>query len=349
MLRTHSVHFLIAIVLGFPPFLDCAGLICHAQQVDQPSSPDALQMQPEQLSGTIKCRVDYARGMLIAVGPSGAAAIRFRDSFERENSTGNGIIGVQYDFRFLNRDQDSEEQKGSGRLFAKLVDGKIQHGRLSIDIDSLVIRWEPDDRMHGFVGYSPSQFAIHPVSSTYFDSRPPARAKPVDLKRFLIPDPENEAEHRTESYGGQDSDTRRYKQDCAGPVLYGSTAVVVSPTGIATFEFGEYFRRTPTEEVRLSGVPYRFSYSSHDGKTTIKGDDEVYERYTNGKYDGGRLHLQAGPVHVNWSNGGQALGWLYFDPTWERVWQVSEESAGHLLRTLSAANPPTLSWLPLSE
>ena len=55
---------------------------------------------------------------------------------------------------------------------------------------------------------------------------------------------------------------------------------------------------------------------------------QVFEKYRRDPgaaivNDGGELHLKAGPIHVEWSLGGEKAGWIYYDPDIIRVQIVS--------------------------
>lgn len=285
------------------------GLAGDEPPVKQP--PSAKQVQT-----TIK----YDRAMIVIVSKDGAAGLRFFDAFELGNKTANGVVGVSYEWRFLSRTPDAEEQTGTGRVFAKLVDGKIRDGSFEVECGPVQLTWAHRNKKLGVVQYNPDDLAVHPVAAHYFAKRKkPFPAERIDLGRFLQPSTET--------------------RTTAGPVLYtGSVLVVKDTKGVATFEFGATFERAKGENQTLFGVPYHFTFMSSDQKVRTEGESEVYERYTNRKYDRGQLNLEAGPIHIQWSQGGDELGWVYYDPAQNPVWCVDKPDMETLVSAIAGAN-----------
>ncbi|HJZ57021.1 MAG TPA: RNA polymerase sigma factor [Gemmataceae bacterium] len=97
------------------------------------------------------------------------------------------------------------------------------------------------------------------------------------------------------------------KPPVAAPVAYKDLMLVlVNKDGAAAVIFHDPEKRS---------VSYKFRYESADGKTTLSGGGKVFERYTDdGKYDGGDLHIEAGPIKIEWSVGDLNRGWIYYHP-----------------------------------
>src|SRR5262245_37974560 len=73
-------------------------------------------------------------------------------------------------------------------------------------------------------------------------------------------------------------------------------------------------RPQSSSRTRPSEVSYRFRYESRDGMEAISGTGQLFEKYKNGRYAGGQLFIQAGPIRLGWSDGGAARGWVYYNP-----------------------------------
>lgn len=289
-------------------------------------------------SHLVEMPVTYDKVMVVIVSDHGAAAVRFTDVRERSNETGNGIELVDYEWRYLQRSPDATEETGTGTVFAKLAKGETQHGQFVLTAGPTEVTWRRKDRTFGFIQFDPRQVSVHPVSFNSFrDEERPFVRKKAELGPFLFPNEANAAQHREEKYDGPDTKPRRYNGDVAGPVPYAESVTVISdPAGIATFRFGEFAEEQVSESITHFGIPYQFSFRSHDGEHTESGEGVVYERYRDGSYDGGRLHIEAGPVHLQWSKGGEESGWLYYDPTWNLVWTIDEDHVETLIGVLSS-------------
>src|SRR5262245_57785893 len=90
---------------------------------------------------SVRMPVDYQFAMLVIVSREGAAAVRFFDGFEKGNKTGNGIVGTFYEWRYLERKSDAVEETGNGRVYAKLTDGTVQHGRFQVHCGPQQLVW----------------------------------------------------------------------------------------------------------------------------------------------------------------------------------------------------------------
>jgi len=272
----------------------------------------------------VRMPLNYKQAMVVVVSAQGAAGLRFVEPFELGNETGNGIIGASYEWRYLERKPNAAEQTGTGRVFAKLVNGAVDHGSSTLTCGPMQLTWSPTDNGSGVIQYAPQVVAVHPVSAEYFSGNETQQVKAVDLSRFLETSDE----------------ANRQNSFTAGPALYVNCVLVVKdPSGIATFKFGHPFEKPISQGEKRFGVPYDFTFQSLDGQSQQSGQDEVYERYTNNQYDHGRLDLEAGPVHLTWSQGGKESGWVYYDPSWKRVWYVDAADADSLVRALAAGDP----------
>jgi len=107
----------------------------QAGEEQQWSGANAVQQQP-----LVRIRVPYARSMLVVVAAEGVAALRFSEPFELNNDTGNGVARIDYEWRFLAREKDAAEKTGSGRVFVRLVDGKVAHGSFGLDCGTLDVK-----------------------------------------------------------------------------------------------------------------------------------------------------------------------------------------------------------------
>jgi hypothetical protein len=282
----------------------------------------------EEAKQLVRMPLIYEQGMVVVVSSEGAGGVRFFEAFEMGNESGNGIVGVSYQWRYLERKPDAVEKTGTGRVFAKLVDGAVHHGSSMVTCGPIQLTWNPVNRESGFVQYKPREVAVHPVAAEYFADKKAQQIQAVELSRFLYLDEAAIKEHGAEVYSGPDSEPRRYKADTSGPVKYaGCVLVAKDPAGIATFKFGRVFERNQSQDEKHHVVTYEFTFMSHDGKSSQAGNGEVYERYVGNQYNGGRLNLEAGPLHLAWSRGGNDSGWVYYDPTWIRVWEVDPADA----------------------
>lgn len=270
--------------------------------------------------------VTYNNVTVVIVHDQGAAALRFTDVRERANATGNGVVLVDYEWRYLPRQPDAVEQKGTGTVFAKFVDGKAQRGHFALTAGEAQVLWYPKTETAGLIQFDPHRVSVHPVTFKSFqDQKNPGEAAKVDLRRFLYRGSENVAQQHG---------------NVAGPVEYNAGALVFTgPSGIATIWFDETFQRQISESIDHYGVSYRFSFTSHDGEQTETGEGMVYEKYLDNKYNQGRLNIEAGPLQLKWSRGGEDLGWVYYDPSQTLVWNVSKDHASSLIDTLSDNHP----------
>ncbi|HUG69833.1 MAG TPA: hypothetical protein VMM76_18925, partial [Pirellulaceae bacterium] len=299
-------------------FCCSAGILLRADE--EPPRPARAEQDPSGKARLqdelVQTTVVYDSAMVVVVSDRGAAGVRFFEAFELGNKSGNGVIGVSYEWRFLEGELGAEEETGTGRVFAKLVDGNVRDGSLVVTCGPIELAWAHKSKVSGIVQFNPRDLAVHPVAAHYFaEKKKPFPAAPIDLSRFL--QREEPAKPAT----------------TAGPVRYGSDVLVVKDAnGVATFEFGTAFERAKEANQKLQGVPYHFTLVSPDGETK-EGDGEVYETYTNGKYDNdaSRLDLEAGPLHITWSRGGDDRGWIYYDPARNLIWCVDKPYAKQLV------------------
>jgi hypothetical protein len=92
----------------------------------------------------------------------------------------------------------------------------------------------------------------------------------------------------------------------SAPVAYkGLMLIAVSADGVAAIVFDDPIDR---------GRKYRFRFLPKDGTKEIEGSGEIFERYTDGHYDGGKLTIRAGRIAIGWSAGGDDSGWIYYEP-----------------------------------
>ena len=303
-----------------------AGLPLRAdEEPPQPGHAEEDQSgEASQHADLVQTTVNYDKAMLVAVSKEGAAGIRFIDAFELGNKSGNGVVGVSYEWRFVARKPGAEEQTGNGRVFAKLVDGDVRDGSFAVTCGLIELTWAYKDKASGVVRYNPRDVSVHPVAAERFAARQvaarnaPLTVPPIALSLFLQLDEDVPA-------------TRT-----AGPVLYGNSVLVVRDrNGIATFEFGTAFERAKGANQTLFGVPYDFTFVSPEGETQ-EGDGEVYETYTDGKYDRGLLDFKAGPLQIHWSRGGDELGWIYYDPARNPIWCVDQPYVKRLVGVIAA-------------
>ncbi|MEX1232405.1 MAG: hypothetical protein WEB58_19320 [Planctomycetaceae bacterium] len=92
----------------------------------------------------------------------------------------------------------------------------------------------------------------------------------------------------------------------SAPVTYKNIMLIaVTPEGVAAVVFDETVGR---------GVKYRFRCLQNGWTDEIVGEGTVFEKYTDGKYAGGKLTITAGPIRIGWSAGGDAGGWVYYEP-----------------------------------
>ncbi|QDT51507.1 hypothetical protein Pan258_55960 [Symmachiella dynata] len=268
---------------------------------------------------TVKMPVNYHRSMLVVVSEQGVAGVRFLDAFERGNKTGNGVVGVSYEWRFQGREADAKEQTGRGRVFAKLKNGEVQKGTFDVQCGPMSLTWSYRQQKSGVVAFDPRNMSVHSLADNYFTERKgDPLHKPVDLRRFL--------QAEANSNGSQ----------MGAPVYYEDCAVVVKhPSGLAIFEFGEPFEVETDKEFPHYGIPFHSRFLS-PGKPTREHNGEVYEeRFLQGGFIKSQLNLEAGPLQMEWSQGDQSLGWIYYAPEQTPVWIVEKGSLETLIAVLS--------------
>lgn len=90
------------------------------------------------------------------------------------------------------------------------------------------------------------------------------------------------------------------------PVQYKQIMLIaVTTDAVAAIVFGEEVER---------GTKYRFRCLQKGWNGEIIGEGTVSEKYTDGKYDGGKLTIVAGPIRIGWSACGDGQGWVYYQP-----------------------------------
>lgn len=286
---------------------------------------------------TISVPVQYDRDALVIVSDQGAAAIRFAKPFQHGNDTGNGVTGVSYEYRFLSREKDAEEQTGVGRVFSKLQDGEVKHSVSVIRCQAASINWQFVGERSGMIEIDPKRIKLHPITQDRYgpsEIEPNGnagrrRADPMQLAGFLAAD-----KNIKDAIDGSDVDPGKGMTGAAH-VDYSAEALVVRcKQGIAAFYFSNTFERKATKAVTHHVTPYKFLFQSHDGHVQQEGESEVYEKYTNNKYNGGELDLDANGVTIHWSKGGESGGWIYYNPRIKQVWRVKPADAKRLIGAL---------------
>lgn len=339
--------------------LACAiGLLCLSATSRGQAQDDVELRELEAIEATwIRSPVTYHKAMLLLVTEQGAAALQFREPFERSNQSGNGIVGASYDWRYLSADAGASEQSGSGRVFAKLVDGQFAHGQLKIEVATAIeVMWNFEDLQSGWLLFDPETVRVHPMSAKHFDGEDPQgrglpRTRPIDLTSFL---PKTQVE---EYLGPPSTNPSRL----SSPLPYEGSAVVVRDRNhIAVFRLGASFDRSPEDDTRHYGVQYEFQYETI-GDTTdedapneqaehkengngkgetpalpLSGSSEVYELYLNGRYSKGSLNMRAGDIALTWSRGGSTSGWIYYSPLHTQVWIIDQRDTQRLVNALKS-------------
>lgn len=101
------------------------------------------------------------------------------------------------------------------------------------------------------------------------------------------------------------ADTAKRAGDISAPVVYKDLMLVMTNgEGTAAVIFTDHSER---------GIKYKFRYESKDGKSK-SGEGAVFEKYENGRYAGGDLFVEAGPIRLGWSNSTPERGWIYYNP-----------------------------------
>lgn len=97
----------------------------------------------------------------------------------------------------------------------------------------------------------------------------------------------------------------------SAPVTYKDLMLIATtPDGVAAIVFGDRVE---------NGTNYRFRYLKRDAIEEVDGEGVVFEKYTDGKYDGGTLTIKAGAIRIGWSRGDDKCGWIYYEPEKMRV------------------------------
>jgi hypothetical protein len=268
----------------------------------------------------VRMPVQYDHTMLVLVSEHGVAALKFENPFEIGNETRNGVTGVSYKWRFLAISDDADEESGSGRVFVKLNDGQVEDRKSEIACGPLKMKWHYADRQLGFVDYSADQLQVYPLTPSLFALQPlfPG-SEAIDLRLF-----QNTAEK-----------TKEVEKRVASPAVYDNcTLIIRNAEGTVIITFGAAYEKEESATEKRYGVPYHSVFVSADGQSKTETDDEVYERYTNGAYDRGKLEITSGPIRLEWSQGGKNLGWVYYPVGNTRVWYVDNKSVNVLLKSL---------------
>ncbi|TWT89456.1 hypothetical protein [Stieleria varia] len=273
--------------------------------------------------------------LYVITGDAGTAALLLENIDERANATGNGIVWVPFQWRYLERGAKSETT-GNGKLFAKLKDGKVEASGSEISIGPYQLHWHYLQDGKGELVFDAHELSLHPVVAHRFLDE--ENQKAVDLASFLTPDAEIQKQYREaeKRFKGPDSDPISFDGNVAASVPYeGSVLLVEHESGLATFHFREVFERQDEPNVTDYGVKYDFQIFPTEGASAI-GKDEVYEHYVNKVYNNGRLNLQADLIFLQWSRGGSKSGWVYYNPHWMRVWVVAEGDVTTLIDILQS-------------
>jgi len=271
----------------------------------------------------VRMPVWYKKAMLLIVGKEGIAAVSFSDRFERGNDSGNGLVGVKYNWLFLEFQRERrDETSGNGRFYAKLKNHEVAHGSFTAQCGTIPLKWSYLDRSSGVMEFDPQKYKVYAVSRDYFSIFYQRRKQDhLTLLNYFFAEGEQ-------------------KQSFGGPVYYQESAAVrQTDAGIEVFEFGEPYERHLQDRETRHGVPYRYHFFPRKGEPQ-RGEGEVFERYKNRRYNGGELELKAGPIELKWSRGGDLLGWVYFKPAHNPVWIVEKDSVETLVQTLQEKSNP---------
>lgn len=305
------------------------------------SSVRSQETEKERADGPlVETTVVYDMEMLVCVSADVVAAVRFHKPFDLGNQTGNGVVGVSYDWRLVATDRlDDEELTGSGKVFTKFEEGKPVRGDSAVKCGPLELQWSTKDAKSGLIAYNANDVVVHSVTSSRF-GKPPridfrVNEEPaLDLTSFVRPDLDL---IKIKQSGVRGADRKSHPGDIAGMIAYrGSITLIKDPFGLALVEFKETFKRKAGPEQEQTGVSYSYTLFPRDGSQAQTGEGEIYEQYTKGVYDsdGGRLFIEAGPIHLLWSQGGPESGWIYYHPTWTRVWTVHSSSKDLLMESV---------------
>lgn len=309
------------------------GAAAPAQQAPAPATAEATESQDAQApSDWIESPVTYSRSMLVCVTAEGVAGLRFVQPFSLANETGNGVIGVTCEWRYrpVKQTDQQPEQRGSVRLFAKFKDGERQKGLSEIDCGPMRLVWRVVDQQGGWVACEPAQYQLHAIALDWFAERAMPMARqgrrpPLDLARFFLP-----------TSPPADQAAAPADQKLASFVSYAECVTMIyGPWGVTAVDFGGTFERAVAANQRHHGVTYRYRYFSSDGRVD-EGAGELFELYRDNGYNsaGSKLTLELGGTELDWSVGGAAGGWLYYDPSLVRVTTCRAAQAEQLLTAL---------------
>jgi hypothetical protein len=296
---------------------------------DNSSAPET---GPEERGGEhrlLVAPVRYEDTMLVLHDDRGAAAVRFDRPFDELDEAKSQRHVVTYQWRYL--PQGGEERTGTGAVYEYLSDRDRGRSDWIVEAGPLWIIWSHGDAEQGWYYYDPTHTAVHPVNRNWFAERrvphnPQGKPRPpLNLAEFLAPDKEAREWYRNQDYEGPVTQSRHARSPLTAKIDYADIVLIVAtPDGVAAFRFETGYTDDDDRANTRRGVRYTYRYTSNDGVTVRDGEGEVYELYINGQYQNkGTLHyLEAGPVHLAWSRGGQDSGWIYFDPAWHSVWFI---------------------------
>jgi len=261
----------------------------------------------------------YGRGMFVCVSEEGAVAVRIVRPVGSANETGNGLVRIRYQWRFLSASNpDGDEMKGAGKVLHTLKDGRSTKASSAMKIGSTTVGWQYQSPRVGLIEFNPRKQRIYVFEETSFEGMP-GHIPPLGLKAFLL---------------GDSSSAKTKAVVVGGLVSYEGTATLVQgPEGLAIIKFGEVFSRELPNARQQHGVSYLFRYLPDSGSDT-KGEGEVYESYKNNMYDsaGSSVVVRAGAIEMDWSRGGDEDGFLYYDPSKMRIQTCKASDVEKLLQ-----------------
>lgn len=92
----------------------------------------------------------------------------------------------------------------------------------------------------------------------------------------------------------------------SAPIVYKDLMLIaVTTDGVAAIAFGEEIEH---------GAKYRYRCLRKGWANEVIGEGSVFEKYTDGQYDGGNLWIEAGAVRIGWSTRDAGHGWVYYEP-----------------------------------
>jgi len=320
-----TCRFLLTTVICFVSL----GLTYGRQAPDDPSVAPASELI--NWSGT----VFYERSALVLTTAEQAAVVRFMQP-KLFGSKSAGRFVLPYEWRSMTI--QGQEETGTGRLVEDYKRSQTIKNRSTIRAGSLNIEWTGIDNNTGLYTFSPKRIQVQQIDRTRFANEDPKLAgqevrEAIPMQLFLESSIEVTQFFKHTEYKGQHTEPSSPREPLTTAIDYARQGLVVAtPFGVGAIQFVDPVFENDGD-LRRTGIRYRYHFHSTKHDSTGTGAGEVWEVTVDGKndYSAARHFIEAGPIHVPWSSGGTASGWIYFDPAWYTISIVNPDEAAAII------------------